>query len=175
MPELKTNTWRKYTSSNVTSDDSAPTEMSTTLPSHYFDCHGHRSARIRFFGDADNATFTDITIFFIYTSRSSNSVVAYHTKQFAILNGTIRCGSVTGVAGGNASASEFYVGLVGTLTVSAWGQKLLNHVAGIADVHNVDDEIGELLISDICNADYIHLQFDVGTATSVNAEVHLDV
>jgi hypothetical protein len=182
MADLKSTGWVKYASTDITADDAAPTETSASLPAHWIDCSGFRSARIRFYADSDNATFTDITIYLIARSSdadpagpTSGSTVMYHTKQLCQLSGTIRAGSVTGVAGGNATAGENYVGLVGTNTVSPWGTKLMNHVNGIIDVHNVDDEVGELFISDLANADMIHIQFDVATATLANAEVHLDV
>ena len=182
MPELKTTGWVKYKATDTTSDDGAPTEVSATVPANAFLCRGSRSARIRFYVDSDNAVLTDITIYLVFVSRSTHStvpaaadVVQYHTKQLCFLDGTIRGGTVTGVAGANATAGENYCGLVGTNAVSAWGTKLLNHVNGTIDVHNVDDEIGELLISDLANADYIVIQFDLGTATLANAEIHLDV
>lgn len=182
MPELKTTGWVKYSATNITSDDGAPTEVSASLPSHFIDCHSFRSARIRFYVDSDNATMTDITIYLVF--RSSDAVSSgpthgstnqFHTKQLCILATTLRGGTVTGVAGGNATAGENYLGLVGTNTVSAWGTKLLNHVNGTIDVHNVDDEIGELFISDLANADYLHIRFDLNSASLANAEIHLDV
>ena len=42
------------------------------------------------------------------------------------------------------------------------------------DVYSEAEQIGELLISDLANADYLHLVFDLGTATLANAEVRLD-
>lgn len=172
--------WIKYTATDITADDSATTEVSASLPLHSIDVRGFRSARIRFYVDADNATVTDVTVYFVYMSTSAahatdltHTAIQYHTKQFCQLV-TMRGGTVTGVAGGNATAGENYCGVVGTNTTSAWGTALLNYVTGTVATHDVDDEIGELLISDMANADYIHLQFDVGTATLVNAEVHLD-
>ncbi len=176
MTDLKTTGWIKYTATDRTSDDAAPTEVSASLPGTSVHCSGFRSARIRFYVDADNAILTDITVYLVYSSfGTTRTAVQYHTKQFAFLDGTARGGAVTGVAGANATDGEFYLGLVGDLAVSAWGQKVMNHVNGTVQIHSVDDEVGELLISDLANADYIHIRFDLGTATLANAEVHLDV
>ena len=181
MPELKSTGWFKYSATNITTDDSAPIEVSATLPGTFVDCHGFRAARLRFYVDADDATLTDITVFLVYRSTDAIAtaprggvVLQYHTKELCILTGTITGGTTTGVAGGNATAGENYIDLPGTLAVSAWGQKVMNHVNGTIDIHSAANEIGELLISDLANADYLHIVFDLGTATLANAEVRLD-
>ena len=183
MPELKSTGWFKYSATNITSDDGAPTEVATTLPSTFVDCHGFRAARLRFYVNADAATMTDITVFLVYrstdavaTSPSGGVVVQYHTKQLLILAaGTMTGGTTTGVAGGNATTGENYMDEIGNLTVSTWGQKVMNHVNGTIDIHSgATNEIGELLISDLANADYLHIVFDLNSATLVNAEVRLD-
>ena len=182
MPEFHSTGWLKYSATDITTDDSAPTEVSATQPSVFLACRGFRSARLRFYLNADNATLTDLTVFLGYISNDrkalspsgSATAVMYHTKQLCILAGTITAGTKVGVAGGNATAGENYVDLPGTLTVSAWGQKVMNHVNGTIDVYSEAEQIGELLISDLANADYLHLVFDLGTATLANAEVRLD-
>ncbi len=180
MTELKTTGWVKYKASDTVSDDSAPTEVTAAAPSNAFACRGFKSARIRFYVDADNKVLTDITIYLVHTSRNRKNtafdgIVQYHTKQLCFLDGTIRGGSVTGVAGGNATAGENYCGLLGNNAVSAWGLQLMDHAGGNVKTHSVDDEIGELLISNLANADFIVIQFDIGTAALANAEIHLDV
>jgi len=182
MPALHSTGWLKYSAVDITTDDSAPTEVSATKPSVFLSCGGSRSARLRFYLNADDATLTDLTVFLGYTSnnrlatspRGSATDVMYHTKELCILTGTITAGTKVGVAGANATAGENWVDLPGTLAVSAWGQKVMNHVNGTIDVYSEAEQIGELLISDLANADYLHLVFDLGTATLANAEVRLD-
>ena len=178
MTDLKTTGWVKYKATNTTADDAAPTESSASVPSNAFRCSGFKSARLRFYVDADNAVITDITVYLVFASHlatNSTPITQYHTKQLCFLDGTIRGGTITGVAGANATAGENYCGLLGNNTVSQWGLQLMNHRGGFIQTHSVDDEVGELLISNLANADFIVVQFDIGTATLANAEIHLDV
>ena len=174
--------WLKYSSADITSDESAPTELLASRPSIFVACGGYRSARLRFYLNADNATLDDLTVFLVYTSNDRNAqsaggpatTVMYHTKQLCTLGGTITAGTKVGIAGANATAGENWVDLPGTLVVSAWGQKVMNHVNGTIDVYSEAEQIGELLISDLANADYLTLRFELGTATLANAEIRLD-
>ncbi len=181
MAELKSTGWVKYAAADRTVDDGAPTEVSATAPSTFMDCRGYRSARVRYYNDAAARAMTDVTVFLGYwstnagaTGPAGGSVNQYHTKQLCKTT-TMVAGTKAGVAGGNATDGEFYVDDMGTLTTTTWGQKLMNYVNGTIQVYEENNQIAELLISDLANADYIHLEFDVGDATLSNAEVHLDV
>ncbi len=180
MADLKSTGWVKYASSDITVDQSAPTKISASAPTNNFDVHSFRSARIRFYADADDVTITP-HIYLVYNSTNAppakptgGSTVQFHS-ELLIDVAQSTAGTVTGVAGANALAGDNYFGTLGALTVSAWGTKVMAHVNGVIDVHIADNDIGEVLISDLANASGLHIRFELGTAVSANAEILLDV
>ena len=175
---LSSTGWVKYASSNIVADQADPAGVAATAPSNLFVCRGYRSARIRFYGDANDVTAT-FAVYLVYRSTNAeadnpgdaDADVMFDTKlAFSLAEST--AGTAVGVAGGNAGTGDNYFGTLGAPTISSWATKVLNSVNGIADTYSADNERGELLISDLADADLV-IRVTLGTAVSANAEIML--
>lgn len=178
MAGRRTSGWLAYAASpfalaSATDAASIADGSSTSAPSRWIERPDWGTAlSIRPMTVGANKRVKQVRVSFIEVStdapdgKNLPGALVQYDRHMAMSAATATSGSRVPVAGSNVATTSNYVGDIGTLTIATYGSKKLNMVNGSADVYSTDNDIGEILISDVSNVHGVVVDFVTATAAS---------